>query len=138
WLGQGWLRPVERSGYLTRKSYACWRACDDPALCTGIAGLAWVHGNVATHDLPEIGSSDDKESQREYAEKTGVSPQWVQENRGSKSVQGRSFAAWTIMVKQRPWGVMVLDSASPENISSRALQEFQLTAPIFARLLERV
>ncbi|MFP3940884.1 MAG: hypothetical protein ACLF0P_11300 [Thermoanaerobaculia bacterium] len=124
WLQHGWLVPVERSGYTTRRRTCRWRAGDDSSEAEGIAGTAWVNNGVivVTHeDLPDPAepglSSEEVETRiEEYASKTFVSKDWVRDHlrRAQETGPGlpRYFCGIPVLVKGKPWGVIVIDSTS--------------------------
>lgn len=139
WRGQGWLVPVERSGHMTRECRSQWRASDRPEECTGIAGLAWgLSGVVHKADLPDLSNNPTLKTMTKYAEETGVDAEWLKREQKKGHCRSRSFCAIQVRARQRPWGVIVLDSRSPDALPDSALKAFAGSSKKLNWLLERV
>lgn len=135
WPWSGWLIPVERSGYLTRRSGSVFRVPDQADDAEGIAGLAYRTGGVIREeDLPDVTQTDDPELLRLYASRTGVTEAWVRTNRP----KARSYCGIHIEVGGRPWGVIVLDSRGPDTIRQRAKRDFRDFGRLLGAILEGV
>ena len=106
----GWLIPVERSGNSTQRSNAVFLAPDHPDDATGIAGQAYFQEDILIQDGLKAPSEDVEGSKEEYAEKT-----WVEVNfYGERLPSARSYVGIRVTVKGKPWGVLVVDSISPD------------------------
>jgi GAF domain-containing protein len=134
WPWSGWLVPVERSGHTTRKSRAAFLAPDDADRAEGIAGQTWAQKRVViVEDLPDISGTPSLGLLEDYARKTWVSVEWLQ----NRSQHARSFCGIPVEVKGRLWGVIVLDSRSPDAIDQDAVKVHSLIGRYLGKLLER-
>lgn len=125
-----------RSGHTTQNTSTVFLAPDDADNAEGVAGKTWAEGRevvVRIHSLPKVG---DEKSMREYADKTGVSYDWVRNQVERK----RQFAAYyrgiPIEVNSTKWGVLLLDSRNP-NAEQQITVELISYAHFFGKLLER-
>ncbi len=123
----GWLVPVVRTGHTTLTGPTIFRAPDRPEQARikrgkprgakdvqqGVAGMAWNREKVyMVANLPAVANEPGDPDLAEYAERTGVSIDWL---RRTKPL-ARSYCGIPIEVGGRRWGVVVLDSHNPEGI----------------------
>ncbi|HWQ35343.1 MAG TPA: GAF domain-containing protein [Blastocatellia bacterium] len=143
WPWSGWMIPVARSGYLTRSRIAKFRASEnDPGNAEGVAGQAWAQGRpVQVYGLPDINSDSASENAlADYASQGYVSRKWLERRRKKRKSHALSLLGIPVEVKGRPWGVLVVDSQSPnEIISEKALkgQRYKTLGRFLSRLLEK-
>jgi hypothetical protein len=142
WPWSGWMIPVARSGYLTRSRIAKFRASEnDPANAEGVAGQAWAQGRpIQVYGLPDINSDSASDGELDdYTSQGHVSRKWLEKRRKKKS-HALSLLGIPVEVKGKPWGVLVVDSQSPnEIISEKALkgQRYKTLGRILSKLLEK-
>jgi len=130
----GWLVPIERSGNLTRRTDAIWRAPDNGERAEAVAGRAWSRGRqVYVPGLPDLRTVGVTEVQfRLYGERSFCDPKKLR----SKPPQARSLIGIPINVDNKPWGVLVLDSVLP-TIPERAVNDvFKKLAPTMTSYLK--
>lgn len=129
----GWLVPVERSGTLTRKTSAIFKAPDDGEHGEGVAGRAWSKKSIVyVGNLPDLRDHPSDEDFDEYAEKSFMGTESLR----SKPPQARSLCGLHLEVSGAPWGVLVIDSVHP-NLSQRKVEQaFPLLANALSSLLK--
>lgn len=140
----GWLVAVARSGHLRKRKIRKFRAPDDGDQCEGVVGQAWRSNGVWV-TAPESGSpieipsryAADNEIEK-FAQETFVSKQWVKEQLKNGRPLSSSYAAIMILLKGKPWGVLVLDSRSSTGIDIDKIKDFKVFGSILTPLLERV
>ena len=136
WPWSGWLVPVERSGHTTRRSRTTFLAPDDADQAEGIAGQTWTQNRVVVvNRLPDINENPPCDVLVEYARQTWIAEAWLQKQRQRQ--HARSFCGIPVEVKGKLWGVIVLDSRSPEVIDENAIQFYSLMGRYLGKLLER-
>lgn len=134
WPWSGWLVPIERSGHATRRSSVAFLAPDDADQAEGVAGQTWAHNRVIFIDgLPDAVANRSKNKQREYAQRTWVSEDWLER----EQCKARSFCGIPVEVKSKPWGVIILDGRNADPIPQNAVDYYMLIARQLAKLLER-
>jgi GAF domain len=134
WPWSGWLIPMERSGHTTQRSRTAFLVPDNADLVQGIAGQTWAQNRVVmVNELPDLNESPAPELFEQYARKTWVSVRWLQ----SRSQHGRAFCGIPVEVKGRMWGVIVIDSRSPDAIDQEAVNVYRLVGRYLGKLLER-
>ena len=134
WPWSGWLIPVERSGHTTQRSRTAFLVPDNADRVQGIAGQTWAQNSVVmVNGLPDINGSPSLELLAQYAQQTWVSVPWLQ----NRSQHGRAFCGISVEVKGRMWGVVVLDSRSPDAIDQEAVNVYRLVGRYLGKLLER-
>ncbi|NUQ01148.1 MAG: GAF domain-containing protein [Armatimonadetes bacterium] len=112
WPWSGWLVPVARSGHLTQKTKTRFLAPDD-GQAEGVAGYAWTTKETVTIcNLPDLNDESriDDNAVETYAAQTHTSVDWVRARRAQKGNFARSLVGIPVLVKQKPWGVIVVDS----------------------------
>lgn len=148
WPWSGWLVPVVRSGYTTLNHRTCFLAPDDdPDRAEGIAGRCWssnsvvlVPGGSSKVQLPDLHDTDRKPRDplppmSAYASATFVPINWVRKKRP----HSRSFIGIPVVVNGAPWGVIVVDSRTPEIRNAQAiLDSYNEIARPFIKCLERL
>lgn len=129
----GWLVPIERSGSLTRKTSAIFRAPDDGEQGEGVAGRVWSRKRlVYVGNLPDLRTNPTDQDFDDYAAKSFMQA----EDLRTKRPQARSLCGLHIEVDSSPWGVLVIDSVHP-NLSQRKVEQaFPLLANALSRLLK--
>jgi hypothetical protein len=148
WLKRGWLVPVERSGYTTRKTKCRWRAGDNSAETEGVAGATWINDGVLvlTHEeLPdpeEDGISRDEAEKRlsEYAARTFVAMDYARERLQRSKEGGPKLARYLcgipVRVQGKPWGVIIIDSTTETLKNAEDINRiYQLSGKAFGSLL---
>jgi hypothetical protein len=115
-----WLVPVERSGTMTRRTTAIFRVGDTARQCEGVAGRAWSRNrNYQIQNLPDPSSGVAKDV-KDYAERSHVTIDKVNEYVKKKKALPRSMLGVPIEVKNEKWGVVVFDTVEPNMNVSRA------------------
>jgi hypothetical protein len=134
WPWSRWLVPVARSGHTTQRSRIAFRVPDNADLVEGIAGQTWAQNQVViVRNLPDINIDHSPVLLEEYARQTWVSVKWLQKRRQ----HALSFCGIPVEVKGKLWGVIVLDSRSPETIAQDPSRVYSLTGRYLGKLLER-
>ena len=134
WPWSGWLLPVERSGHTTQLTRAAFRAPDDADNAEGVAGLTWASNRVRViENLPDLSVGRDEDFEA-YARATGVTVSWLKSN----MPKSRSFGGIPVEVKSKLWGVLILDSRSPNGIKKDSTNLYRPMSKVLAKLLERV
>ena len=134
WPWDGWLVPVERSGYTTRGHVSIFRAPDDADRAEGVAGMAWARNQTVTiSGLPALQADSDDADFDLYSRNSGVSVSWLRE----RLPQSRSFCGIPLEVKGKPWGVLVLDSRSPSGLREQGAVMYDPASRLLAKILER-
>ena len=136
WPWTGWLHAVERSGHSTRRRSVCFRAPDDADHAEGVAGIAWARkGAVILNNLPDLYEANLADKKLEsYAKATRVSPGMLKH----RLPHSRSFYAIPVESKNRIWGVIVIDSRSPEiKTATEIAASFSLIGKYLGKLLEK-
>lgn len=108
------LRPVARSGHITRESKTKFKIADNGDVTSGgIAGQAWIsETRVVAYNLPLVNSSTGNKGLSTYAKKTFMPEAWVI----ARHYNARSFLAFRVSCRGEPWGVVVFDSINPASI----------------------
>jgi len=75
-----------------------------------------------------------KKAIKDYAAQTWVTEEWL----AHKKCLARSFCGIPVEIRGKPWGVIVLDSRNPGEISKDAVDHYTQIARTLAKLLERV
>jgi hypothetical protein len=134
WPWSGWLAPIERSGHATRHSSVAFLAPDDADRAEGVAGQTWAcQAVIRVHDLPDLAVNGRKNAVKQYAKRTWVSEEWLER----EQCRARSFCGIHVEIKGKPWGVIILDSRSPQEIPEEVVGYFTQIARTLAKLLER-
>ncbi len=145
WPWSGWLIPVERSGHMTRKTTAMFRAPDDPNMLEGVAGYTWARrAFVSIGELPDLYDMDGLDPNLQakaiagYARRTLVDQTWVRNRLLERRTLGRSFCGIPVEVSGgRLWGVIVVDSQTQEpKAGSQHEVSYRLIASVLGKLLE--
>ena len=133
------LEIFARSSEATRTSSTSWEIHPDiESKCEGVAGMAWFRDHWVivpgpeSPELPAVGNGANDERIADYARRTWVSEEVVRK----KCWQARSFAAITIRVNGRRWGVLVLDSADPRGADDQLVRRKGPTVEMFGQLIE--
>lgn len=114
----GWLVPISRSGFATKKTQSAFLAPDDADHAEGIAGATWQLSTTGVQlppvenlcDLSEASSTDER---KDYAARAYCSDSWIEWVVRTKRRVARSYAGRPVEVSGRPWGVIVIDSRNP-------------------------
>jgi len=134
----GWLVPLERSGFATRRTDAIFLAPDDGEKCEGVAGRAWSRrAKVYVNTLPDLRSTDPLPTDADfesYARKSFCCSKKLRR----KPPQARSLCGVPIEVGNQRWGVLVVDSVN-ETLSHQTAQTiFKQLAPTMSSYLKGV
>lgn len=119
WPWTGWMIPVGRSGHATHgRDIPRFRAHPDhPEQAEGVAGQAFVRNKtVAVSNLPLLNKATALTEREQYARRGFVTQEWIQKNRLNKE-NARSLLGIPVEVKNKPWGALVIDSRSPDEIN---------------------
>lgn len=118
----GWLVPVMRSGHITQKVKSIFAATDE-GFCEGITGLTWNcskgpnGGIIHRPSLSPVSFNSDNAAIAKYASETLISADYV---RSRIAIEGRimpvCLCGVPILVNNRPWGVLVIDSTQVNSI----------------------
>jgi hypothetical protein len=138
-----WLIAVARSDHLTKLRIRRFRAPDDGERCEGVVGRAYrCHGWVIIPKpgvtLPIIDQNSPETDRQSYANQTGVSVEWVNQQVQRGRPLAASYAALAVLLKGEPWGVLVLDSRKSGSIDVEKLRRFSAFGKLLTPLLERV
>lgn len=133
-----YLVPILRSGHMSQKSKAIFYAPDESDKAEGVAAMAWARGSsVVLNDLPEITPVTGKREREKYARTTkcdiGLLDRYIADGRQPP----RSIAAIPIDCNGKLWGVVVLDSRSPQGVTDASVTNYTLTVALIGHLLER-
>ncbi len=135
----GWMIPVARTGHTTHSHkiprFKAPKASPDKA--EGVAGRTFVYRKMLSiFGLPEIKSDPTDNDIEVYSSKGFVSKKWIQ---ARETCYSRSLVGIPIEVKNQPWGVLVIDSRSPNEISTKEIltaTEFTRLAKVLGKLME--
>jgi hypothetical protein len=136
WPWSGWLVPVERSGYTTRKTNTAFLAPDDGDQAQGVAGRAWASGEtVSKSNLPDVTDTSPEEELKRYAEETFITVEHLKNRLAPKKRVAISLTAFPVEVKNRVWGVIVFDSRSKQPFPDEAIEHFRLVGVCLGKIL---
>lgn len=141
WLGNGWLKAVQRSGHVARRTKYRWRASDDGKHLEGVAGRTWARdGVVIVQDLPDpleegLSPHRKEEAIASYAKKTWADRNWVTDRVGEDQPFARSLCGIPVKVEGRLWGVLMLDSRSA---AAKDADEIRKTYGLFGSILGKI
>lgn len=138
-FGSNYLVPFLRSGHLSQKTRAIFYAPDDSDKAEGLCALAWAKkGAVLQVNLPELRLTSSVRAIDKYAKRTNSRPEMVQKYLREGRPLPRSIAAIPIECGGRIWGVVVLDSRSPDGVTDESVNNYQLTIALIGQLLEKI
>lgn len=136
WPWSGWLIPVERSGYTTRKTDTAFLAPDDGDRAEGIAGRAWASdGTVSKSNLPNVTATSPDEDLKRYADETFISLETLKRRLKANKKVALSLTAFPVEAKNRTWGVLVFDSRSKQPFPEEATEVHRLVGTCLGKLL---
>jgi len=140
WPWSGWLVPVERSFYMSRKSKVCFRASDEGDHCEGVAGWAWAtRSRYYVTNLPDLTQRSQQQDIEDYAKQSHVPVEWVKEKLAQNKPLPRSLYGIPVERSGKVWGVIVVDSRHKEILSQTEIDAFyERSAGILSRVLEKV
>jgi hypothetical protein len=135
WPWNGWLVAVERSGHTSQSGISYFRAPDNADQAEGIAGTTWARNKVVTiSNLPDLRASPTDADFEVYSTATFVGVERLRE-----SLPGsRAFCGIPIEVKGRLWGVLVLDSRSPDGIQQDGKLMYTPVSKLLGKVLEKL
>lgn len=134
-----YLIPVLRSGHISQKSKSAFHAPDSSDAAEGVVGRAWASKRaVVVTRLPAIESSSQVRNIAQYCRETAMQEAMLKKYIDEGRPIARSFVAIPVERKGEVWGVVVLDSRSPNGLSSSAVENYRLTVALIGNLLERV
>lgn len=137
WPWNGWLVPEIRSGETTRNPSCRFRASsDDPDRAEGMAGRAWVSDrDIYVSHLPDVSFPNATDAAVAlYAENTGLSSSTIRRMKP----HARSFYAFRVHLKNRLWGVIVIDSKNDELPRKKIDSQYAVLIPSLSVLLRRI
>lgn len=144
WDPRGWLVAVARSGHLMKDRIRRFRAPDDADRCEGVVGKAWRRKGwiiipEAGRQLPTMTGAVQVAAIKTYAEETGVSIEWVNFQTKNGRPLAAVYAAFQVLKKGTPWGVLVIDSRKPAAIDFELLRtRFAPYMKVLSPLLEKI
>jgi hypothetical protein len=147
WPWSEWLVPVARSGSTTKANIPCFRASrNKPDKAEGVAGQTWVRVNsrIPVYGLPDISMKQpDPADVVQYAARTFVSEKWVkkQMQKQKRGPQARALLGSPVETKGKDWGVLVIDTLSPEPIRLKQIfknSTFQAYTGVLSKVLDKV
>lgn len=135
----GLLIPVARSGHLTQNTQTVFQVSDDGS-CEGVAGMAYVaNGIVTRHGLnPPVKPEQNPAMIESYASNTGVSVGWISARLCKNLALAKSYCGIPVLKKGNPWGVIVIDSASPDSLRDMSEVNFEQVGHTLSKLIEKV
>lgn len=137
-LFSSYLLPVLRSGHMSQKTKAMFYAPDSSDKAEGIAAFAWASRQaISVPGLPQITSKANKSERKQYAEATFSDIKMIEKYALEGRPMPRSITAIPIESSGSIWGVVVLDSRSPNGVSDNAVEHYRLTVALVGHLLER-
>lgn len=143
-LFSNFLVPVLRSGHINGKSNTFFQVGSDQNY-EGVAGLAFRQkSQVTVKNLPDLSSplmekvKDRKRLITEYAQQTNCKREMIEKWVGLGKTVPRSIAATPVEVNGQIWGVLVLDSTSPETLSTESVSDYTVVIAVIGKLLERM
>ncbi|SFB80293.1 hypothetical protein SAMN05660443_0223 [Marinospirillum celere] len=132
------LVPVLRSGHQSQKTKTSFLVPDSSDECEGVAGKAWANVNsVIVPNLPLVKKRMKKNDKADYANNTYSDQKMIDHYINIDRKMPRSIAAIPVMVKNEPWGVLVLDSRRPDGVDENSVLNFTLTVSLIGHLLEK-
>ena len=132
------LVPYLRSGHLSQQTRICFFAPDDSDRSEGIASLAWSKQQaVVQKELPCISKTSSEQNKQKYAKRTKSPLDMINCYIEQEKPLPRSLAAVPLERNNKPWGVLVLDSRTPEGVTEEAINGYSLTIALIGQLLER-
>jgi hypothetical protein len=144
WPWTGWMVPVARTGHVTHN----WRIprfrapVSDPDKAEGVAGQTYVRNRmIPVAVLPEINAQTQDNELETYCRRAFVSDGWLKRrvHRKNPKAMPRSLLGIPLEVGGAPWGALVVDSRSPDEISSkRALKNdrYKTMTEVLSKLLQ--
>jgi hypothetical protein len=136
WPWSGWLLPVERSGYTTRKTNTVFLAPDDGHKAEGVAGRAWASdGTVSVYNLPDVTDTSPEEELKHYAQETYITDDKLKQRLKENKKLALSLTAFPVEVKNKVWGVIVFDSRSKQPFPEEAIEHFRLVGACLGKVL---
>lgn len=141
YVWSGWLVPVLRSCHTTQRTKSVFLAPDNAQQAEGIAGQTWAaRGTIYKAGLPSLEGVCNKNDVAQYARETLVSSGFIKNRMSNGQTLARSYYGIPVEVKNRLWGVIVLDSMSPSGIRKprgQAALTYAVMAKFVGKLLER-
>lgn len=135
----GWMVPIARTGHTTisRKIPRFRTPVAYPDNAEGVAGQVYVQKKIISiYDLPDLNADTSDEAFDEYAKKGFVTNIWLKKRHSHTS---RALLGVPIEVKNKPWGVLVIDSRGPEEITTEETlnsTQYKMLANVLGKLLE--
>lgn len=137
----GWLVPKLRSpGHAFQNTKTVFWAPDEAHKAEGIAGLTWVSGGtIYRSSLPNLDENSSDSDIKRYAEETLLSINLTRTRMKEGKSLARSYCGIPVEVRNKPWGVIVLDSRRPDGIRSQrqSMLTYAMVAKFLGKLLER-
>lgn len=122
----GRLVPVLRHGQHT-SHISSFTVHDPPSRrtgCHGVAGEAWLGGGTASsQNLESVSSESTDEELSRYAQRTFVTPDFVERRIERNRPMSRSMYAVVVKVDTERWGVLVADSTDPAKFSRHTMKK---------------
>lgn len=144
WPWTGWMVPVARTGHVTHT----WRIPrfrapkDDPDNAEGVAGQSFVRNKmIPMPNLPEVNSATVDQNLEPYCNRAFVTTKWALKRVTGKHPRAlpRSLLGIPLEVGGEPWGVLVVDSRSENEISQKSVfknVKFKTLTDVLSKLLQ--
>jgi hypothetical protein len=139
------LVAVARSGNARRRSTSTFRVSDSGGTRSeGVCGQVFSRETVlSAYNLPDLIENADDECIRKYAVATCVSEEWLRKWVERKRTNGqklpRSYCGFHVETSSgKPWGVLLLDSTSPDDLQVRAEKIYDVAKKQLSRMVERI
>ncbi len=137
----GWLVPVLRSGHTTQRTKSVFLAPDDADHAEGVAGQTWNCNSILyKHSLPDVDAESGKRNIKNYARESWVDSDSVNARIQRDGHVARCYCGIPVEVRNKLWGVIILDSRSPNGIkkpTTRNQVPYIIVAKFIGKLLER-
>jgi hypothetical protein len=140
----GYLVAVARYGDRRRGRIPRFNASKETGDAKGVVGLAWQYRREQyVQSLPNLNADHPSEADfKRYAARTNSSLEWVRKRwdkcRRENRATALSYLAVPIDINGRTWGVVVIDSTSPDEIPGRGpnRQQFKLLINVLTDALD--
>ncbi len=113
-----WMVAVARSSEDTRSTRTVFRVAGEND-SEGIVGLVWQSGEMHVLELPPVSATPTEEELQAYAVASMMPIEWVRHRAKKKGHFPRQLCGIPIEVKNKRWGVLVLDSRRPNTINDK-------------------
>lgn len=135
----GWLVPKVRSGHTTQSLRSVFIANKNRAISEGVCGQAWLNKvAVKPTTIRSINQSSAARRIDQYCKDCWGDPDMVKKRLKDGFKPPLAIAAIPIKVHGEIWGILCLDSVSPDAISESYNNDLSMIVRSFERLLENM